>query len=87
MKGWKKNNKRIYSFLYSYRAPRLILRTVSGDVSKSSSAPSDDKRGIFDHLFSLLPFLGAEGTLTATTCSFHFAVRQVGCTAASHDAS
>lgn len=63
----KKAKKRIYSLLYSCGAPRSILQTVCGDVSKTSSAPSGDKSVIFDHLFSLLPSLGADGTLTVIT--------------------
>lgn len=85
-KGEKKK-KRIYSFLYSYGAPRSILQTVSGDVSKTSSAPSSDKSVIFDHLFSLPPSLGADGTLTAILCSFQSAVRQVQRTPALYDAT
>lgn len=86
-RGEKKPKKRIYSLLYSYGASRSILETVSGDVGKTSSALSGDKSEIFDHLFSLLPSLGADGTLTAIMCSFHSAARQVRRAPASYDAT
>lgn len=79
--------KRIYSLLYSYGAPRSTLQTVSGDVSKTSSAPSGDKSVIFDHLFSLPPSLGADGTPAVILRSFHSAVRQVQRTPALYSAT
>lgn len=73
--GKNKEGKSLFP-LYSYRIPRSILQTVSGDVSKTSCAPSGDKNVIFDCLFPLPPSLGAGGTVTATRGTFHSAARQ-----------
>lgn len=75
-KEGKNREGKSLSPLCSYRIPRSILQTVSGDVSKTSCAPSGDKNVIFDFLFPLPPSLGAGGTVTATRGTFHSAARQ-----------
>lgn len=67
-------------------APRSILQTLSGDVSKTSAAPSSDKSKIltinFPPRLPLQPM-----ALRVITRSFHSAVSQVRHAPASRDAA